>query len=326
MLIGLFFLLFFIHSGFAQPSPTASLVYTVQPGDTLYKLAQTYNTTVAKLVQLNKIPNPNLIYPNQQIIIITEDGPTNYFNYTVQPRDTLYRLAIRFNTNLTKLIELNKITNPDLIIIGQILTIPETLAPRPKPVYQGNLNRKQVALTFDGGGGGTYPPEQLAILKKHNVQATIFLTGNWIENFPTLAKKIAADGYEIGNHSYSHPYMTKLSDSKIKQEILKTENLIIGLGAKKPNLFRPPYGARNTHLDDLAGSLGYSSIMWSIDTIDWKNPGPQTIIAKIKNNVRNGSIILLHLDARDTIKALPEIITWLRSQGYRLVKVSEILK
>lgn len=377
--LGLLFLMFIAQPVYGATGTT----YTVQSGDTLFKIAQQYQTTVEKLVQLNKISNPNLIYPGQVIIVTESSEPVGYLNYIVQPGDTLYRIAIEFNTTVTKLVELNKINNPSLILVGQVLIIPATdtqnsptfsyvvqpgdtlfkLAnqfgttveeivklnkitnpnliqvgqvlvipginspiPQQKLVYRGNPNRKQVALTFDGGGGGTYASKQLAILKNYNVKATVFLTGKWIENFPTLAKTIATDGYEIGNHSYSHPYMTQISDAKIQEEVIKTEKLIMGLGAKKPNLFRPPYGARNTHLDNLVNNLGYSSIMWSIDTIDWKNPGPQAIIDKIKNNIQNGSIVLMHLDAPDTVNALPEIITWLRNQGYQLVTVSEIIQ
>ncbi|MEH7073304.1 polysaccharide deacetylase family protein [Neobacillus drentensis] len=165
-------------------------------------------------------------------------------------------------------------------------------------------------------------------MKKHNVKATFFLTGKWVEKYPNLAKRIAEEGHEIGNHSYSHPDAVKITTNAFKQDIIKAEEAIKAVTGKSPQpFFRFPFGAYNSTTLKTVGSAGYPySIQWSLDTIDWKQPATDVIISRIKNGASNGDIILMHIGGINTPEAVDKVIPWLKDQGYQLVPLSILLK
>ena len=188
---------------------------------------------------------------------------------------------------------------------------------------------KVVALTFDDGSDGTNIPVILSILSNYNVKATFFLTGKAVINHPTRIKSIVAKGHAIGNHSYSHPYFTKISTTSMKSQLTKTETLIKDLTGKtsKP-YFRPPYGAYNTLVLQTVGSIGYTkTIKWNIDTIDWDGRSAYRIYSKVLNNIVPGSIVLMHVGAgaKYTPTALPTMIKGLKAKGYRFVTIPQLL-
>lgn len=192
-----------------------------------------------------------------------------------------------------------------------------------------NTTEKVVALTFDDGSDGTNIPAILKILSDNNVKATFFLTGKAVAHHPTKIKSIIAAGHAIGNHSYSHPYSTKISTTLMKSELTKTETLIKNLTGKttKP-FFRPPYGATNTLVLQTIGSIGYTkTIKWNIDTIDWDGRSAYQIYTKVLNNIVPGSIVLMHTGAgaKYTTAALPTIIKGLKAKGYRFVTIPTLL-
>jgi len=184
---------------------------------------------------------------------------------------------------------------------------------------------KRVALTFDAGWEYAQTPALLAALDKLGVKATFFLRGAWIVDHPDLAKEIAARGHEIESHSYSHPDMTKLTDEQVISELDRAAQAFQTVLNLKPEYFRPPYGASNKHLLELLAAHGIkASIMWTVDTIDWSNPGVDKIVAKAAQ-AKDGSIILMHVGGAQTAEALPQIVADLKARGLQPVTVRELL-
>lgn len=194
-------------------------------------------------------------------------------------------------------------------------------------VVRGSPDIPAVAFTLDGGAIAAFTSEILQTLREHNVRITIFITGQFAERHPELVLEMIADGHEIGNHSYAHPDFTELSDDAIRAELTRTEEIISNVtGITTKPWFRFPFGARNHHIRRVVAHEGYQSIYWTIDTIDWRaDATPALIKQRIRDRLQNGVIILAHLGSRHTVDALPDILTELKEQGYRIVKVSELL-
>ncbi|WP_156889792.1 LysM peptidoglycan-binding domain-containing protein [Planococcus lenghuensis] len=196
-------------------------------------------------------------------------------------------------------------------------------------VTKGYTTSKVVALTFDDGSDGTNINKILKILSDNNVNATFFLTGSGANAHPQAIRNIAANGHQLGNHSYSHPDFTTISAAKIKSELDRTEATIKSITGKstKP-IFRAPFGASNAAALQAIGDAGYThTIQWDIDTIDWRGISSSQILSKVMNNVQPGSIILMHTGAgaSGTPGALPSMISQLKAKGYKFVTVSEML-
>jgi len=211
-----------------------------------------------------------------------------------------------------------------------IATVKPSASP-PVPVKgeiaRGNASTARLALTFDAGSGALATPAILAALRDKGVKSTIFLTGQWVEKYPSPLRQMAQDGHEFGNHSYSHPDFTTLSTAEIESQLARTENLVratIG-GTTKP-FFRPPFGARDNRVIGVVESLGYRSIYWTLDSGDWREDAtPEGVFGRVTGNASAGAIIVMHVDSQATAKCLPELIDALRAQGYSLVELSELL-
>ncbi len=183
----------------------------------------------------------------------------------------------------------------------------------------------EIALTFNVFWGEEYISGLLDILKENNVKSTFFMGGMWVKKFPDLTKKIYLQGHEIGSHGYSHPHPDSLSKSANIKEIEKTEGLLYEVTGIKPNLFAPPYGERGPAVLQAAEEAGYTTILWSVDTIDWQRPDSGTIVRRVVQKAESGSIVLMH-PTDPTVKALPEIIKRLQEKGYSFVTVSSMLE
>ena len=188
-------------------------------------------------------------------------------------------------------------------------------------------NRKVVALTFDDGPNPKTTPRVLAILEAKQVKATFFVLGENIDKFPKVFAQEVIAGHEIGNHGYSHALLPKISKTQIEDEIETTANRIRTL-APTPTLFRPPEGKYDKNIIDIANNYHYTIILWSIDPQDWSSPPVNKVVDTVLNNIKPGSIILLHdgLYPLPTPEALGTIIDRLKEQDYELVTVSELLK
>ena len=203
---------------------------------------------------------------------------------------------------------------------------PVQTATTPAEIVWANKNTKQVVFTFDAGAGAQSLDAILTILEKYNLKATFFLTGKWAEKNSEGTKKIATAGYEIFNHTYSHPYLTKISDEQIIDELTKTEVIINSLTGKiaKP-YFRPPYGDRNQHARDVAAGVGYQSVYWTIDAWDWRESEGVTaeqVKSRILDNLKPGTIYLMHIGDNITGQILDDVFSQILGQGYQINPLS----
>ncbi|SNX55083.1 polysaccharide deacetylase family protein [Thermoanaerobacterium sp. RBIITD] len=205
-------------------------------------------------------------------------------------------------------------------IINTFLNIDREL-----PIYSVDIPDKRVAISFDASWGSDKTEKLLNILKDKNIKTTFFLTGLWVDKYPNLVKKIAEEGHEVENHSNTHPHMSQLNENQIIDELKSNEEKIINLSGKKPTLFRPPFGDYNNRLIETAKSLGYYTIQWDVDSLDWKGLDTEAIIERVLPNVKNGSIILFHNNGNFTADALPYIIDKLKEKGFQIVPVSQLI-
>jgi cellulose synthase/poly-beta-1,6-N-acetylglucosamine synthase-like glycosyltransferase/peptidoglycan/xylan/chitin deacetylase (PgdA/CDA1 family)/spore germination protein YaaH len=207
----------------------------------------------------------------------------------------------------------------------------------PAIYHQGAADPHKVSLTFDDGPDPTWTPKILDVLKARGVKAAFFIVGNNGEFNPGLVKRIVAEGHEIGNHTYTHANLTKISRTRMKLELDATQRLIESLTGRSTTLFRPPYNADSTpsRVEELpplkfAGSdeMGYTIVLEKIDPQDWSRPGAEVILQRVKEQRSGGNIILLH-DAggerSQTVEALPKIIDWLEARGDQIVSIGDLL-
>ena len=212
-----------------------------------------------------------------------------------------------------------------LTFIPQLLALMAANSVQDEAIYHGNLNEPKISIVCNVFWGEEYLPQMLGILKERNIKATFFIGGSWAKRNPEMLKKIAAEGHELGNHSYSHPHPNSLSKEQNKEQISRTEALIYEYTGRRTKLYAPPYGEYNKTVLAAAGELEYSTIMWSIDTIDWKRPKYDVIVARVIPKLHNGAIILMH-PTEPTVKALPEIIDNIQKNGYSIYPVSLIIQ
>ena len=187
---------------------------------------------------------------------------------------------------------------------------------------QAEKNKKVVALTFDDGPDGNTTPQTLDILAKYKIKATFFVQGKNIAGNESILKRMQSEGHEVGNHSWNHPVLTKLSLEDAKKQLTDTEDAITKVLGKSSKLMRPPYGAIS---DDIRNSLDLSFIMWDVDSLDWKSKNEAAILTEIQRQVSNGSIILMHDIHQTSVNSLPKVIEYLQGQGYSFVTVSDLL-
>ena len=198
---------------------------------------------------------------------------------------------------------------------------------RELPIYCVDSKEKKVALSFDAAWGNEDTQIILDILAKYDVHVTFFMTGGWIESYPDDVKAILAAGHDLGNHSENHKQMSKLNETECTEEIMKAHEKVKELTGYDMFLFRPPYGDYNDNLIRTAEKCGYYPIQWSVDSLDWKDYGADSIVDKVLNhkNLDNGAIILMHNGAKYTKDALERVIVGLKEQGYEIVPISELI-
>ncbi len=204
------------------------------------------------------------------------------------------------------------------------------LARANKVVYHGRANQPKVALTFDDGPNPTYTPQILELLKQYNVQATFFAIGEHVQAYPQLVRQEYQEGHAVGNHTWTHPHLPEESRDRIQNELSRTSNVIEQATGTKPVLFRPPYGKVNWNVLKQSSQQGMTTILWSVDTLDWDQPSRtmDDIVNRALSEVGNGSILLLHDGGGNrspTVAALPTIIINLQQRGYQFVTVQQMI-
>lgn len=180
-----------------------------------------------------------------------------------------------------------------------------------------------VALTFDDGPHPENTLKALQLLEKYQMKATFFMLGSRIDFYPDLVKEVSNRGHEIGNHTWNHKQLTKINDATIQEEINLVDKKLQEIIGQPSTVFRPPYGATNGHVESF---LNVPSVLWTIDTLDWKTKNPEAILAEVKTGLKPGAIILMHDIHGTTIEALELILPYLKEQGYTSVHVSDVLE
>lgn len=189
---------------------------------------------------------------------------------------------------------------------------------------------KLVAFTFDDGPNPEWTPLFLDVFRKHGAKATFFFIGSHIDKYPELATKTFEEGHELGNHTFSHPFMSKLSKEEQIEELSRADRMISGVTGRNPSTCRPPYFDVNDDLLEACAERGYSVIgAANMESRDWEDAtSAEHIIATSREQIRNGSIFIYHDgfgDRSSTLKAVSTLIPELIEAGYRLVTVSELL-
>lgn len=195
-----------------------------------------------------------------------------------------------------------------------------------RKLIRGNAAKKQIAITFDDGPHPAYTPKLLSILKQNNVKATFFLVGEMAEKYPDLVKAEMAAGHDIGNHTYHHVNLTKVPIEDVATEIQACGDVLKGITGRRPVIFRPPGGDYNKNVADISSTMKYTMILWTDDPGDYASPGDKVIETRLLDKVSNGGIILIHDGIRQTVDVLPQLIKYLKSKGYELVTIDEMMK
>ncbi|RYL88972.1 delta-lactam-biosynthetic de-N-acetylase [Sporolactobacillus sp. THM7-4] len=196
-------------------------------------------------------------------------------------------------------------------------------------VYIGDTTKKEIYFTFDNGYEAGYTASILDTLKKEHVPATFFVTGHYITDQPDLVKRMVSEGHIIGNHSWGHPDLSKISDDKYKQELSRLKSAYTKLtGDKNMPYLRPPRGTFSERSLKLAQEEGYISVFWSAAYKDWvrdEQKGADYAYDHIMKRIHPGAILLLHTVSRDNAEALPKVIRDLKKQGYRFRSLDDLM-
>jgi probable sporulation protein (polysaccharide deacetylase family) len=193
-----------------------------------------------------------------------------------------------------------------------------------EPIYRGNPAKPMVSLMINVAWGSQYIVPMLDILDEENVKVTFFLDGSWLSKNPELATEMLKRGHEMENHAYTHPNMSTLSRARATVEIEKTQKLLKESLGVTNKWFAPPSGDFDQETVEIASSLGLKTVLWTVDTVDWRNPSPESIVAKITSKAEAGTLVLMHPTASSS-KALKAMIRGIKAKGLQLGTVSQTL-
>ena len=193
-----------------------------------------------------------------------------------------------------------------------------------EPIRQGNPAKPQVALAINVAWGNEYLPALLATLKKHEAVGTFFLVGRWVEQYPELARQIAGGGHEIASHGYDTIEFKGLTREQLRHQVIDAGEVILKATGQRPVLFSPHKGEWTPELLTLLQQEEYLPIHWTVDTVDWKNPPPAEMTARVLSRVGPGSIILLH-PTKSAVAGLDALLSGLKDKGLHVVDVSTLL-
>lgn len=205
----------------------------------------------------------------------------------------------------------------------------KTPAPPKEPAITFNsvhVDGPYIAMTFDDGPSATLTPKLLDILAAHHIKATFFVLGEMVAEHPEILARAAGEGHEIASHSWSHPNLAKMSQEGVRSQLQRTDDEIKTAAGKRPTLFRPPYGSITERQKRwIHDEFGYDIILWDVDPLDWRRPGPAVVRNRILKETRPGSIVLSHDIHPGTIEAMPSTFDELEAKGFKFVTVSELL-
>ncbi len=265
----------------------------------------------------------------------------HHLNEKAAPNTTTWNKPFFANGGLPKLIrdceayiEVKELLVPNDIPVEEKVPAEKEPEQQGNPEPQVNLERepdpmtdpqetpKKIALTFDDGPHRTITDAILEILQKHQVKATFFVLGeNVLENLDVL-HRINEQGHEIANHSWSHKNLKGLTKEEISEEINRTNAVIFDAIHTYPKAYRPPYGAIDDHV---RSAIEMIPVLWNVDTLDWQHRTPAITLEKVKQQVKDNGIILMHDIHAETAQALDLVITFLIDEGYEFVTTSELM-
>ncbi len=217
---------------------------------------------------------------------------------------------------------------PGVVEANDSAPVSASLQPNLRPIYSAKAEEKVVALTFDISWGQKMAPKVLDVLKQENIKATFFLSGPWAKNHVELVKRIHADGHQIESHGQAHVDLNTLGREGAAKNIAAAHTILQDLTGRAPTYIRPPNGAFNKESVQAAKDLGYATVIWSVDSLDWKNPGVNVIVNRTVRLAHPGAIILMHASdsCKQTDQALPTALKTLQEQGYRFVLLDELVR
>ncbi len=197
--------------------------------------------------------------------------------------------------------------------------------------YIGDTSKKVIYLTFDAGYENGYTQKILDILKKHNVCATFFLVGNYIETSPELVKRMVNEGHTVGNHTFTHPDMSSISnETDFKNELTKLETLYKETTGKEMlKIYRPPQGKYSENNLKMAQNMGYTTVFWSLAYVDWyenNQPTADEAFEKLIPRIHNGAIVLLHSTSKTNSEILDDLLTKWENMGYSFESIKSLIK
>lgn len=193
------------------------------------------------------------------------------------------------------------------------------------PVYCVETDKKQVAISFDAAWGADKTLKIIETLKEFNCGGTFFLVGFWVDKYPDMVRAINEAGIEIGNHSNTHPDLTNLDSSAVREELSQVNKMIEAITNKPVELFRCPYGAYNDTVINVVEEMGMIPVQWDVDSLDWQGLTGDQITTRVINQVKNGSIILCHNNSDYIIEGLTMVLDRLTMQGYEVVSIGELV-
>lgn len=200
-----------------------------------------------------------------------------------------------------------------------------TVSGRLVPVYSVFTQDRKVSLTFESESGKDMTPEILKVLNAHNITANFFLSGEWMEKHGDSVNGIIESGHELGNYTYSVPHPNTLPKAELKRELEKAHKLVEKVSGQVPKVFRPPYGEYSNKVIEVSRELGYETVIWSIDSLDWRGTSQDDMEKRILRKLHNGAIIRFHVTGRNTPAALSQIIQNIKENGYEIVPLSQLL-
>ncbi|WP_085992370.1 polysaccharide deacetylase family protein [Oceanobacillus senegalensis] len=192
------------------------------------------------------------------------------------------------------------------------------------PIYRGHPDKKMVAFLINVSWGTEHIPHILKALKENKVKATFFIEGKWAKENAELVKMIDEQGHIIGNHAYNHPNMATIPNQKIVEQIVQTNEILTAITDKKPKWFAPPSGNFNEQVVQTASNLQMETILWTVDTIDWKNPTVNVMINRVNDRIHPGATILMHPTAA-IADGLDDLIKMIKDKGYRIGTIEKLL-
>ncbi|WP_042144743.1 polysaccharide deacetylase family protein [Paucisalibacillus sp. EB02] len=192
------------------------------------------------------------------------------------------------------------------------------------PIYRGHPDKQMVSFLINVSWGTEHIPEILNILNEHKIKATFFLEGKWAKDNVDYVKMILEQGHTIGNHAYNHPDMARLSRTEIVNQIKDTNDVIYAITGKRPKWFAPPSGSFSEEVVVVADELKMNTILWTVDTVDWKNPTVNVMINRVMGKIHPGATILMH-PTPSIVQGLPSLIKEIKAKDYKIGTIDKLL-